>query len=96
MNFDERSKQLMNEETDEILQEQFTCPGCGSCSYSSTYMEKSTSKVQESYSINLNSFGPTKILFCSCGCGKLWIEHATPEHHRPLIRKTTMKSYIPR
>ena len=87
-----RFNQLKLEETDEILEESFHCPKCLSKNYSSIYLEKSSSKNPTSWSIDLDSVGPSKIFFMKCACENQWTEQATVSHHRPRIKGIFMKS----
>ena len=89
-----KCNQLHIEENDTIHDECYDCPSCGSKCYSSCVMEKVTTKSPISNTISIDSIGPDKIIFCKCDCGHTWLEFWKPNHHRSLIRGTTMKNYL--
>lgn len=88
-----RFNQLVLTESDEIFQERSLCPSCNSEKYSSIYMEKASTKAPQSWSIDVNSSGPSRIFFMKCACGNSWTEHYSETHHRPHIKNIFMKNY---
>ena len=82
---------LSIDETDSILDEQFTCPNCGSKTYSSLAIEsKDVNFIQDKDS---KKTLPMFLLLAKCDCQNMWIENLAKTHHRSHIRSHWMINF---
>jgi len=89
-----RFNQIIIEESDELLEEQWQCPKCNSKVYSSIYSEKISTANNLSWIISTDSMqNISQMFFCKCGCGNQWLEKYIVDHHRPQIRYTWMRNF---
>lgn len=72
------------------------CPTCKKVEVSSLYLEKSASKVPQSYSITLDSVGPTSVFVMKCTCGHSWLNNVLPVYTRPRIKGVWMRNFQPK
>jgi len=89
-----RFNQIIVEDSDNIVEEQFKCPKCFSKIYSSIYSEKISTANNLSWIISTESSkNVDRLFFCKCDCGNTWLEKYVVNHHRAQIRYSWMKNF---